>query len=193
MGSGSTAPWDDFRRLLMVALHVRLSEATLEGLRHREVWEYSLDALWKAVTNALRSSTGTTRPGQCADSSPGRCTPHPGSGAAPRKVSAWGSLAPRAIRLLSAVLSSRGRSTLLASSSSGESARQHSQLAPGCRAPRAGISEEGTGFRVVFLEDPYRPERLRAMGLSDLQGRAVMYAKGTRASATRRTSILTGA
>ncbi len=42
-----------FRRLLKVALDVRVTAPTLEGLRHREVWEYPFDALREAVTNAL--------------------------------------------------------------------------------------------------------------------------------------------
>jgi len=48
-----------FRRLLKVALDVRITEPTLEGLRHREVWGYSLDALREAVTNALIHCDGT--------------------------------------------------------------------------------------------------------------------------------------
>jgi ATP-dependent DNA helicase RecG len=42
-----------FRRLLKVALDVRVTGPGLEGLRHREVWEYPLEALREAVTNAL--------------------------------------------------------------------------------------------------------------------------------------------
>jgi predicted HTH transcriptional regulator len=42
-----------FRRLLKLGLDVRATAPTLEGLQHREVWEYPLEALREAVTNAL--------------------------------------------------------------------------------------------------------------------------------------------
>ena len=42
--------------------------------------------------------------------------------------------------------------------------------------PASFASSQG-GFRVTFLKDPYTPERLRRMGLSERQIKAVLYVK----------------
>ncbi|WP_324669611.1 Fic family protein [Geochorda subterranea] len=47
-------------------------------------------------------------------------------------------------------------------------------------------------FKVVFLRDPYTPERLRALGLLDQQIRAVLYAKEKGAITNREYRELVG-
>ena len=43
--------------------------------------------------------------------------------------------------------------------------------------PEPEFREEAGGFRVVFLKDPFTPERLRALGLKKRQVKAVLYVK----------------
>ena len=49
-----------------------------------------------------------------------------------------------------------------------------------CKAqelPEPEFAEQAGSFKVVFLKDPYAPERLRAMGLNERQIKAVLYVK----------------
>lgn len=48
------------------------------------------------------------------------------------------------------------------------------------------------GFKVVFIRDPYTPERLRALGLLDRQIRTVLYAKEKGATTNREYRELVG-
>ena len=49
-----------------------------------------------------------------------------------------------------------------------------------CKAqelPEPEFTEQAGSFKVVFIKDPYAPERLRAMGLNERQIKAVLYVK----------------
>lgn len=165
-----------FRRLLKVALEVGAKGPTLEGLRHREVWEYPLDALREAVTNALvhrdYSAPGDIQVRLREDSleiwNPG------GLPEGIRLEQLRAPSHPSVLRnpLIARALYSAG---LIEQWGTGTT-----RILDWCREaelPEPEFREEGDGFRVVFLKDPYTAERLRAMGLNERQVKAVLYVK----------------
>lgn len=165
-----------FRRVLKVALEVKVTAPTLEGLRHREVWEYPLAALREAVTNALihrdYAAPGDIQVRLHEDSleiwNPGGLP----EGIQLEQLRAPGH--PSVLRnpLIARAFYSAG---LIEQWGTGTT-----RILDWCREaglPEAEFREEGGGFRAVFLKDPYRPERLRAMGLNERQVKAVLYVK----------------
>ena len=173
-----------FRRLLRVRFEMEVTEPTLEGLQRRELWEYPLEALREAVVNALihRDYTITAdiqirlhddrlhvwNPGGLPEGIRLEQLREPEHPSIPRNpllaqafhfaglIEKWGTGTTRIIRL--------------------------------CREqglPEPEFEEQSGQFRLIFLKDPYTPERLRAMGLSERQIRAVMYVR-ERGSITNR-------
>jgi ATP-dependent DNA helicase RecG len=167
-----------FRRLLKVGLDVRATAPTLEGLQHREVWEYPLEALREAVTNALvhrdYGAPGDIQVRLLEDS-----------------LEIWnpGGL-PEGIRLEQLRASSHPsvlRNPLIARAfySAGlieQWGTGTTRILAWCRQaglPESEFQEEAGGFRVVFLKDPYTPERLRAMGLNQRQVQIITVLRNT--------------
>lgn len=165
-----------FRRVLKVALEVKVTAPTLEGLRHREVWEYPLDALREAVTNALihrdyaapgdiqvrlhEDAFDIWNPGGLPEGMRLEQLRTPGHPSVLRNP-----LIARAF-YFAGMIEQWGTGT--------------TRILDWCREaglPEAEFREEGAAFRVVFLKDPYTPERLRAMGLNERQVKALLYVK----------------
>jgi len=180
-----------FRRLLQVRFEVKVTEPTLEGLQRKEIWEYPLDALREALINALihRDYTLTAdiqirvRDDRLEVWSPGRLPQgirldqlrepqHPSVLRNPLLAQAfyyaglierWGTGTTRIIAL--------------------------------CREqalPEPEFVEQPGGFRVVFLKDPFTPERLRQMGLNERQIKAVLYVKERGSISNREYQALSG-
>ena len=64
-----------------------------------------------------------------------------------------------------------------------------------CKAqelPEPEFAEQAGSFKVVFLKDPYAPERLRAMGLNERQIKAVLYVKEQGSISNKEYQELTG-
>ncbi len=166
---------DRFRQVLKVRFDIQVEEPSLEGLQRKEIWEYPLEALREAVANALIHRDYTYpadiqirleedrlevwNPGEL----PPPLTPEalygPHSSVLRNPLIAqafyfggvierWGTGTTRIIRL--------------------------------CREqglPDPEFAHWQGGVLVTFAKDPYTPERLRAMGLSERQIKAVMYVK----------------
>lgn len=181
-----------FRRLLKVALDVRATAPTLEGLQHREVWEYPLDALREAVTNALvhrdYAAPGDIQVRLLEDSleiwNPGGL---------PEGIRLEQLRAPSHPSVLRNPLIAR---TFYSAGLVEQWGTGTTRILNWCREaglPEPEFQEEAGGFRVVFLKDPYTPERLRAMGLNERQVEAVQYVKRQRSITNREYQKLTGA
>jgi len=181
-----------FRRLLKVALDVRVTGPSLEGLRHREVWEYPLDALREAVTNALihrdYAAPGDIQVRLEDDAlqiwNPGRLP----EGIRLEQLRAPSH--PSVLRnpLVARVFYSAG---LIEQWGTGTT-----RILEWCREaglPEPEFREEAGGFRVVFLKDPFTPERLRAMGLNERQVKAVLHVKQHGSIGNKEYQELTGA
>ncbi len=173
-----------FRRLLKVALEVRTTEATLEGLRHREVWEYPLDALREAVTNAL-VHRDYAAPGdiqlRLLDDALHIWNP----GGLPEGIRLEQLRSPSHPSVLRNPLIARAFYYAGLIEQWGTGTRRILGWCRDAGLHEPEFQEEGGGFRVVFLKDPYTPERLRAMGLNERQVKAVLYVK-ERGSITNR-------
>ncbi|GIV04157.1 MAG: ATP-dependent DNA helicase [Fimbriimonadales bacterium] len=181
-----------FRRLLKVALDVRSTAPTLEGLQHREVWEYPLDALREAVTNALvhrdYAAPGDIQVRLLEDSldiwNPGGL---------PEGIQLEQLRAPSHPSVLRNPLIAR---TFYSAGLVEQWGTGTTRILAWCREaglPEPEFQEEGGGFRVVFLKDPYTPERLRAMGLNERQLKAVLYLKERGTIGNKDYQELTGA
>ena len=165
-----------FRRLLQVRLDVGAAAPTLEGLQHKEVWEYPLEALREAVINALIHRDYAV-PGDI------QVRLHDD------RLQVWnpGRL-PEGIRpdqLLIPNHPSVPRNPLLARAFYFAGLIEQwgtgtTRMLEWCRnqdMPAPEFLEERSGFRVAFLKDPFTPERLRSMGLNDRQVDAVQYVR----------------
>ncbi|GIV84774.1 MAG: ATP-dependent DNA helicase [Candidatus Roseilinea sp.] len=164
-----------FRQVLKVRFDIRVEEPSLEGLQRREVWEYPLDALREAVVNALIHRDYTypadiqvrMQEDTLEIWSPGELPPpltpqalYGPHGSVLRNplvaqafyfagiIERWGTGTTRMVRLC-----------------------QEQGL------PQPEFQNWQGGVRVVFSQDPYTPERLRAMGLNERQIQAVLYVK----------------
>lgn len=181
-----------FRRLLKVALDVRATAPNLEGLQHREVWEYPLDALREAVTNALvhrdYAAPGDIQVRLLEDSleiwNPGGL---------PEGIQLEQLRAPSHPSVLRNPLIAR---TFYSAGLIEQWGTGTTRILKWCREaglPEPEFQEEAGGFRVVFLKDPYTPERLRAMGLNERQVKAVMHLKERGTIGNKEYQELTGA
>ncbi len=181
-----------FRRLRKVALEVRATEATLEGLRHREVWEYPLDALRESVTNAL-VHRDYAAPGdiqvRLLDDALHIWNP----GGLPEGIRLEQLRSPSHPSVLRNPLIARAFYYAGLIEQWGTGTRRILAWCREAGLPEPEFQEEGGGFRVVFLKDPYTPERLRAMGLNERQVKAVLYVKEHGRITNREYQNLTGA
>jgi len=162
------AAMDRFRQVLQVRFDVQVTKPTLEGLQRRETWEYPLEALREAVINALIHRDYTAY-GDIQI----RITED--------RLQIWnpGGL-PEGIRidqLREPEHPSIPRNPLLSRTFYYAGLIEHwgtgtTRIIELCRAqglPEPEFVEQSGSFKVVFLKDPYTPERLRAMGLTERQ------------------------
>jgi ATP-dependent DNA helicase RecG len=165
-----------FRRLLKMALDVPVTGPSLEGLGHREVWEYPLDALREAVTNAL-IHRDYAAPGDIQVRLEDDALQIWNPGRLPEGIRLEQLLAPSHPSVL--------RNPLIASAFYAAGLIEQwgtgtTRILEGCREaglPEPEFREEAGAFQVVILKDPFTPERLRALGLNDRQVEAVRYAR----------------
>jgi len=164
-----------FRKVLKVRFEIKVEEPTLEGLQRKEVWEYPLEALREAVVNALIHRDYTypadirirLEEDQLEIWSPGELPPP----LTPEALYRRHSSVPRNPLLAqtfyyAGVIERWGTGT--------------TRIVGLCRRqglPEPEFAQWQGGFQVTFAKDPYTPERLRAMGLSERQVHAVLYVK----------------
>ncbi len=160
-----------FRQVLKVRFDIQVEEPSLEGLQRKEIWEYPLEALREAVVNALIHRDYTypadiqirLEGDRLEVWSPGELPPPltPEALYGPHSsvlrnpliaqafyfagvIERWGTGTTRIIRLC------------------------HEQ-----GLPKPDFANWQGGVRVTFLQDPYTPERMRKMGLSERQTRII--------------------
>jgi len=167
---------DRFRQVLRVRFDIQATEPTLEGLQRKETWEYPLEALREAVINALihrdYTAQGDIQIRLYED-----------------RLQVWnpGGL-PEGIRLDQLRVPdhpSVPRNPLLSRTFYYAGLIEHwgtgtTRILELCKAqglPEPEFVEQSGSFKVVFLKDLYRPERLRALGLNERQIKAVLYVK----------------
>lgn len=156
-----------FRQVLKVRFDVRVEDASLEGLRRKEVWEYPLEALREALINALIHRDYTIP----ADI---QIKLHE------NRLEIWNAgelpppLKPEDLRRPHrSVL----RNPLLAQAFYfaglierwGTGTTRIIELCRRQGLPEPEFQNQQGGFLVTFAKDPYSPERLRAMGLNERQ------------------------
>ncbi|WP_322794739.1 helix-turn-helix domain-containing protein [Thermoflexus sp.] len=164
-----------FRQVLKVRFEVRAKEPSLEGLQRREVWEYPLDALREAVVNALIHRDYTypadiqirVEEDRLEVWSPGELPPPltPEALYGPHRSVLRNPLIAQAF-YFAGVIERWGTGTT-----------RILQLCRDQGLPDPEFANWQGGVRVVFSQDPYTPERLRAMGLNERQIQAVRYVK----------------
>jgi ATP-dependent DNA helicase RecG len=181
-----------FRRLLKVALDVRVTGPSLEGLRHRQVWEYPLDALREAVTNALIHRDYAT-PGDIQVRLGDDALQIWNPGRLPEGIGLEQLRAPNHPSVLRNPLIARAFyfAGLIEQWGTGTT-----RILEWCREaglPEPEFREEAGGFRVVFLKDPFTPERLQAMGLNERQVKAVLHVKQHGSIGNKEYQQITGA
>jgi len=172
------AAMDRFRQVLQVRFDVQVTSLTLEGLQRRETWEYPLEALREAVINALIHRDYTA----CGDIQ---------IRIAEDRLQIWnpGGL-PEGIRidqLREPEHPSIPRNPLLSRAFYYAGLIEHwgtgtTRILELCKAqglPEPEFVEQSESFKVVFLKDPYTPERLRRMGLNERQIRIVAILRRT--------------
>jgi len=154
-----------FRQVLKVRFDIQVEEPSLEGLQRKEIWEYPLEALREAVVNALIHRDYTypadiqIRLGgdRLEVWSPGELPP------------------PLTLEALYGPHSSVLRNPLIAQlfyfagiiERWGTGTTRIIHLCREQDLPEPEFANWQGGVRVTFLKDPYTPERLRAMGLTD--------------------------
>jgi ATP-dependent DNA helicase RecG len=164
-----------FRQVLKVRFDIRVEEPSLEGLRRREIWEYPLEALREALANALIHRDYTypadiqirLEEDRLEVWSPGELPPPltPQALYGPHASVLRNPLLAQAF-YFAGVIERWGTGT--------------TRIVELCRQqglPEPEFAQWQGGVRVTFAKDPYTPERLRAMGLSDRQIQAVLYVK----------------
>ena len=164
-----------FRQVLKVRFDIRVEDPSLEGLQRREVWEYPLDALREAVANALIHRDYTypadiqirMEEDRLEIWSPGELPP------------------PLTPEMLYGPHSSVLRNPLIAQvfyfagiiERWGTGTTRIIRLCREQGLPEPEFNNWQGGVRVVFLKDPYTPERLQQMGLNERQVKAVLFVK----------------
>ncbi|GAB6050668.1 helix-turn-helix domain-containing protein [Hydrogenophilus islandicus] len=179
-----------FRQVLKVRFDIRVETPSLEGLRRREVWEYPLEALREAVANAL-IHRDYTYPADIQIRLEEDRLQIWNAGELPPPLTPQALYGPH-----SSVL----RNPLLAQAFyfAGVIERWGSgttRIVELCREqglPEPEFAEWLGGVRVTFAKDLYTPEHLRAMGLSERQIQAVLYAKEHGSISNREYQQLTG-
>ncbi len=162
------AAMDRFRQVLQVRFDVQVTKPTLEGLQRRETWEYPLEALREAVINALIHRDYTAYGDIQIRIAEGH-------------LQIWnpGGL-PEGIRigqLREPEHPSVPRNPLLSRTFYYAGLIEHwgtgtTRILELCKAqglPEPEFVEQSGSFKVVFLKDPYTPERLYKLGLNERQ------------------------
>lgn len=167
---------EQLRLTLEVSLHIRAQEASLEGLRHQEIWEYPLEALREALLNALihrdYAALGDVEVRLYEDR---LLIWNPGG--LPEGVSLEDLRKP--------VHPSVRRNPLLAEAFFqmglierwGTGTTRILELCRTQGLPEPEFVAQPEAFQVNFFKDLYTPERLRAWGLNERQVQAVLHAK----------------
>ena len=179
-----------FRQVLKVRFDIRVTELTVEGLQRQEVWEYPLEALREVVINALIHRDYTIP----ADIQIRLYED---------RLEAWNVgdlLPPLTPEQLRGPHSSVLRNPLIAQAFyfAGMIERWGTgttRVIALCREqdmPEPVFETGQGGMRVTFAKDPYTPERLRVMGLSERQIRAVLYVKGRKDMSNKEYQDLNG-
>ena len=164
-----------FRQVLKVRFDTRVEEPTLEGLRRREIWEYPPEALREALINALihrdymipadiqikihEDSLEIWNAGEL----PSPLRPEDLRG--PHRSVLRNPLIAQ-VFYFAGLIERWGSGTL--------------KIMDLCRQqglPEPMFENQQGGFLVTFAKDPYAPERLRKLGLSERQIKAVLYVK----------------
>ena len=164
-----------FRQILKVRFDIQVEEPSLKGLQRKEIWEYPLEALREAVVNGLIHRDYTypadiqirLEEDHLEVWSPGELPPP---------------LTPEA---LYGPHSSVLRNPLIAQAFYfagvierwGTGTTRIIRLCREQRLPEPEFTHRQGGVRVTFLKDPYTPERLHQLGLSERQIKAVLYVK----------------
>jgi len=164
-----------FRQILKVRFDIQVEEPSLKGLQRKEIWEYPLEALREAVVNGLIHRDYTypadiqirLEEDRLEVWSPGELPPP---------------LTPEA---LYGPHSSVLRNPLIAQAFYfagvierwGTGTTRIIRLCREQRLPEPEFTHRQGGVRVTFLKDPYTPERLHQLGLSERQIKAVLYVK----------------
>lgn len=166
---------DRFRQVLKVRFDIQVEEPSLEGLQRKEIWEYPLEALREAVVNALIHRDYTypadiqirLEEDRLEVWSPGELPPPltPEALYGPHSSVLRNPLIAQAF-YFAGVIERWGTGT--------------TRIIRLCREqglPEPEFVHWQGGVRVTFLKDPYTPERLRKLGLSERQIKAVLYVK----------------
>ena len=166
---------DRFRQVLKVRFDIQVEEPSLEGLQRREVWEYPLEALREAVTNALIHRDYTypadiqirLEEDRLEVWSPGELPPPltPGALYGPHASVLRNPLIAQAF-YFAGIIERWGTGT--------------TRIIRLCREqelPDPAFNNWQGGVRVTFLKDPYTPDQLRKIGLNERQIKAVLYVK----------------
>ncbi|WP_169239370.1 ATP-binding protein [Candidatus Roseilinea sp. NK_OTU-006] len=171
-----------FRQVLKVRFDIRVEELSLEGLQRREVWEYPLDALREAVVNALIHRDYTypadiqirMEEDRLEIWSPGELPPPltPQALYGPHGSVLRNPLVAQAF-YFAGVIERWGTGTT-----------RMVRLCQEQGLPQPEFQNWQGGVRVVFSQDPYTPERLRAMGLNERQIQIIAFLRGRPGAST---------
>jgi len=166
-----------FRQVLKVRFDVRVKEPSLEGLRRREVWEYPLEALREALINALIHQDYTVpadiqikiHEDRLEIWNAGELPPplKPEDLRGPHRSVLRNPLLAQAF-YFAGLIERWGTGT--------------TRIIELCRRqglPEPEFQNQQGGFLVIFAKDPYTPERLRALGLSERQIQIITALRST--------------
>ncbi|NIA12377.1 MAG: AAA family ATPase [Nitrospiraceae bacterium] len=164
-----------FRQVLKVRFDIKVEEPTLEGLQRKEVWEYPLEALREALINALIHRDYTVpadiqiqiHEDRLEVWNAGELPPplKPEDLRGPHRSVLRNPLIAQAF-YFAGLIERWGTGTI-----------RIIELCRGQGLPEPEFQNQQGGFLVAFAKDPYTPERLRSLGLSERQVKAVLYVK----------------
>lgn len=164
-----------FRQVLKVRFDIRVEEPSLEGLQHKEVWEYPLEALREALINALIHRDYTV-PADIQIKIHGDQLEIWNIGELPPPLKPEDLRGPhRSVPRNPLIAQAFYFAGLIERWGSGTT-----RIIDLCRQqelPEPEFQNHQGGFLVTFAKDPYTPERLRTMGLTERQIQAVSYVK----------------
>lgn len=164
-----------FRQVLKVRFEIRVRDLSLEGLQRQDIWDYPLDALREAVINALIHRDYTSMMDIQIRIYDDRLE-IANAGGLPPELTPESLYGPHA---------SLPRNPLIARTFyyAGYIERWGTgtiRIVELCRAQGLPVPEFRAlpnMMQVIFLKDPYTPERLHQMGLNERQIKAVQYVK----------------
>lgn len=164
-----------FRQVLKVRFDVRAEDASLEGLRRREVWEYPLEALREALINALIHRDYTI-PADIQIKIHEDSLEIWNAGELPPPLKPEDLRGPHRSVLRNPLLAQAFYFAGLIERW-GTGTTRILELCHRQGLPEPEFQNHQGGFLVTFAKDPYTPERLRAIGLNERQVQAVLYVK----------------